>query len=146
MSMFNLDLKIHQIKKLVNSRLSSLNVNTSVLNHNASSKSTSSTVDVNAQAPVQESDARRIQDAQPPTLVDMSNSMENSQPHGSSHSQVIGLHQTATPYARSFRRRFFAYHNAVNHPHTNIILPWFSIPLVLKCAAKILKIGLQIKI
>ena len=27
-----------------------------------------------------------------------------------------------TPYARSFRRRFFAYHYAVNHPHTNIIL------------------------
>ena len=50
--MFNLDLKIHQIKKLINSRLSSLNVNTYVLNHNASSKSTSSTVDVNAQAPV----------------------------------------------------------------------------------------------
>ena len=23
----------------------------------------------------------------------------------------------ATPYARSFRRRFFAYHHAVNHPH-----------------------------
>ena len=50
--MFNLDLKNHQIKKLINSRLSSLNVNTYVLNHNASSKSTSSTVDVNAQAPV----------------------------------------------------------------------------------------------
>ena len=41
---------------------------------------------------------------------------------------------------------FFAYHHAVNHPHTIIILSWFSIPLVLKCAAKILKIGLQIKI
>ena len=27
-----------------------------------------------------------------------------------------------TPYARSFRRRFFAYHHAVNHPHSNIIL------------------------
>ena len=34
---FNLDIKIHQIKKLVNSRFSSLNVNTFVLNHNASS-------------------------------------------------------------------------------------------------------------
>ena len=28
----------------------------------------------------------------------------------------------ATLFARSFRRRFFAYHYAVNHPHTNIIL------------------------
>ena len=28
------------------------------------------------------------------------------------------------------------YHHAVNHPHTNIILSRFSIPLVLKCAAK----------
>ena len=27
-----------------------------------------------------------------------------------------------TLFARSFRRRFFAYHYAVNHPHTNIIL------------------------
>ena len=32
---------------------------------------------------------------------------------------------------------------AVNHPHANIILSWFSIRLVLKCAAKILNIGLQ---
>ena len=46
----------------------------------------------------------------------------------------------ATPYATSFRRRFFAYHKAMRHPHTNIILSLFSIPLVLKCAAKILKI------
>ena len=53
---------------------------------------------------------------------------------------------TITLFARPFRRRFFAYHYAGNHPHTNIILSWFSIPLVLKCAAKILKIGLQIKI
>ena len=51
-----------------------------------------------------------------------------------------------TLFARSFRRRFFAYHYAVNQPHTIIIVSWFSIPLVLKCAAKILKIGLQIKI
>ena len=63
----------------------------------------------------------------------------------------VGPDQTApghapTLFARSFRRRFFAYHYAVNHPHTNIILSWFSILLVLKCAAKILKIGLQIKI
>ena len=27
-----------------------------------------------------------------------------------------------TPYARSFRRRVFAFHYAVNHPPTNIIL------------------------
>ena len=32
------------------------------------------------------------------------------------------------------------------HPHSNIILSLFSIPLVWKCAAKMLKIGLQIKI
>ena len=51
-----------------------------------------------------------------------------------------------TPYARSFRRRFFMYNYTVNHPHTNIILSWFSIPLVLKCAAKILDNALQIKI
>ena len=51
-----------------------------------------------------------------------------------------------TPYARSFRRRFFAFHYTVNHPHTNIILPSFSIPLVLKCAAKNLKICLQTKL
>ena len=36
---------------------------------------------------------------------------------------------------------FFAYHLAVEHPHTNMILSWFSIPLVLKCASKILKIN-----
>ena len=51
-----------------------------------------------------------------------------------------------TLFARSFRRRFSAYHYAVNHSHTNIIISLFSIPLVLKCAAKILKIDLQIKI
>ena len=38
------------------------------------------------------------------------------------------------------------YHHAVNHPHTHIILSRLRIPLVLKCAAKILKIGIQIKI
>ena len=59
-------------------------------------------------------------------------------------SHLIGW--AITPFARSSRRSFFAYHYAVNHPHTNIILPWFSIPLILKCATKILKIGLQIKI
>ena len=66
-------------------------------------------------------------------------------------STAYGVHisqliQLATLLARSFRRRFFAYYYAVKHPHTNVILSWFSIPLVLKCAAKILKIGLQIKI
>ena len=56
------------------------------------------------------------------------------------------LNGDPTLYARSFRRRFFAYHHAVNHLHTNIILSSFSIPFVLKCAANILKIGLQIHI
>ena len=42
-----------------------------------------------------------------------------------------------TPYARSFRRRFFWFHYAVDHPLINIILSWFGIHLVLKCAAKI---------
>ena len=56
------------------------------------------------------------------------------------------FHTKFTLFARSFRRKFFAYHYAVNHPHTNIILSWVNIPLVLKCAANILKIGLQIKI
>ena len=51
-----------------------------------------------------------------------------------------------TTYVTSFRRRFFAYHNAMRHPDTNIILSLFGIPFVLKCAAKILKIGSQIKI
>ena len=59
---------------------------------------------------------------------------------------TIGIGSSPTLFVRSFRRRFFAYHYASNHPHTNIILSLFSIPLVLKYAAKILKIGLQIKI
>ena len=46
-----------------------------------------------------------------------------------------------TLYATSFRRVFFNYHHAMTHPHSNIMLSLFSIPLVLKCAAKILKIG-----
>ena len=53
--------------------------------------------------------------------------------------------QWRTPYATSFKRRFSAYHHAVKLPHTNIILSWFIIPLVLKCAAKTLNISLQIK-
>ena len=40
---------------------------------------------------------------------------------------------------------FFAYHHAMTHLHLIIILSLFSIPLVLKCAANILKICLQIK-
>ena len=59
---------------------------------------------------------------------------------------VIMTRDYIIPYATSFRRRFFAYHHAMTHPHLNIILSLFSIPLVLKCAAKILKIGLKIKI
>ena len=35
-------------------------------------------VDLNLQTPMQESDTRGIQDAQPSTLVDMSNSMDTS--------------------------------------------------------------------
>ena len=34
----------------------------------------------------------------------------------------------------------------MKRPHTNIILSLFSIHVVLKCAAKVRKIGLQIKI
>ena len=39
-----------------------------------------------------------------------------------------------------------AHLQAMEHRHTNIILPLFNIPFVLKCAAKILKIGLRIRI
>ena len=49
------------------------------------------------------------------------------------------------PNVTSFRQGFFADHHAMKHPHTNIILSLFSNPFVLKCAAKKLKIGLQIK-
>ena len=52
--MFNLILEIHQIQKLVNSRRSIWNVKTSALNHNVSSNSTSSGVDVTTQPPVQD--------------------------------------------------------------------------------------------
>ena len=73
------------------------------------------------------------------TLIVMKNSL---------CSYLVSVTQVDYPtlYARSFRRRFFAYHHAVKHPHTSIILSWLSTPLVLKCATKILKIGLQIKI
>ena len=48
-----------------------------------------------------------------------------------------------TPYATSFRRRFLGYYHAMAHPYSNIILSLFSIPLVLKCAAKILNIRIR---
>ena len=35
---------------------------------------------------------------------------------------MITQNGESTPYARSFRRRFFAFRYAVNHPHTNIIM------------------------
>ena len=37
------------------------------------------------------------------------------------------------------------YHHTLKHHNTNTVLSLFSIPFVLKCAAKILKVGLQIK-
>ena len=48
-----------------------------------------------------------------------------------------------TPLAKSFRRLFYVcmYHHAMKHHHTNIIVSLFSIPFVLKWAAKSLKIG-----
>ena len=61
---------------------------------------------------------------------------------GKFHLVGIGI---STLYATSFRRRFFVDHHAVKDTPTNIILSWFSIPLALKWAAKILKISLQIK-
>ena len=39
----------------------------------------------------------------------------------------------------------FANYHVLNHPLTNLILSSFYIPKVLKCAAKIMEIGLQIK-
>ena len=48
----------------------------------------------------------------------------------SSHS-VCSHTVRATPYETSFRRRFFAYHKDMRHPHTNIILSLYSIPLIL---------------
>ena len=56
---------------------------------------------------------------------------------------VFLVHCSCKPtlYARSFRKRFFMYmyRHAVNHPHTNIIISRFSIPLVLKRAEKFWK-------
>ena len=50
--------------------------------------------------------------------------------------------ESTTPFVTSFRMMFYAYHQAMKHHHINIILPLFSIPLVLKYAANILKISL----
>ena len=77
--MFNLDLKNHQIEKLVNSKRSILNVNTYVLSHNVSSNSTSSGVDVITQPPMQKSETRRTQDSQPPPLIEIPSLIERSQ-------------------------------------------------------------------
>ena len=66
--------------------------------------------------------------------------------HFDPFSTPYSYHTRSTPYAISFRRRFFAYHKAMRHPHTNTILSLFSIPLVLKCSAKFLKIDSHIKI
>ena len=45
--------------------------------------------------------------------------------------KLKSLHHTtellSTPYATSFRRRIFGYHNAIRQPHTNIFLLLFSI-------------------
>ena len=43
------------------------------------------------------------------------------------------------PYATPFMWRFFMYHHAIKHRHTNIIASLFSIPFVLKCVAKLSK-------
>ena len=56
------------------------------------------------------------------------------------HSGITFMHRF-TPFATSFRRKFYAYYHAMKHHHINVILSLFSIPFVLKCAANILKIG-----
>ena len=60
--------------------------------------------------------------------------------------EILGIATTGVvlsiPFVTSFRRMFYVYHQAMKHHHTNIILSLFSIPFVLKCAAKILKLGL----
>ena len=65
--------------------------------------------------------------------------------------QLVNKHggridNTTTAFVASFRRMFYAYHQAIKPHHTNIILSLFSIPFVLKCAAKSLKVGLHIEI
>ena len=52
----------------------------------------------------------------------------------------------ATPLVASFISMFYGYHYAMNCPHVAIFLSIFSTNFVLKCATKILKIGLQINI
>ena len=52
-----------------------------------------------------------------------------------SHSVDPAMWSSSTSYAKSFRRRFFVYHQAMKDPHANIIVSLFSIPFVLKCAA-----------
>ena len=59
---------------------------------------------------------------------------------------ICPIVDSVTLYVTSFKWRFFTYHQAMTHPHSNIIASLFNIPFVLKCAAKILKISLQIKI
>ena len=51
-----------------------------------------------------------------------------------------------TPLATSFRNMFYPYHKAMKHLPTNIILSILNTYFVLKCAARISKIDLQIKI
>ena len=46
-----------------------------------------------------------------------------------------------SPLATSFRKMFYVLHHAMKHHYTNIIVSLFSILFVLKCAAKLLKIG-----
>ena len=48
-------------------------------------------------------------------------------------------HNITSAFATSFRRTFYAYHQAMKRHYTNIIISLFSIPFVLKCAAKCLK-------
>ena len=48
------------------------------------------------------------------------------------------------PFVQSLRSMFYAYHQAMKHHYTDIILSLFGIPFVLKCAVKSLKICLQI--
>ena len=49
-------------------------------------------------------------------------------------------------FVTSFRRRFYAYHRAMKHHHTNIILSLLLFLFVLKFNANNLKIGLRTKI
>ena len=67
----------------------------------------------------------------------------------SAKSHVFGLAQhfmcQSTPLMTSFRRMFYAYHHAMKHHHTNIILSLFSIHFGLKCATNNLNISSSIK-